>query len=158
MDRRTKLLGRFKIVNNLRSPSLSKVVNGMKVFIPRSCRSVRVSRDFLFGEGKRTATTAGVFGNGRISRMQIFYLTETEVETQIAIDRDSNKEVGWDSTFNWICPGQIVNDGLRQGMLSPLRIERKKELAEGTKSFLFLGQQRNSYIQLLLCLPLPMVF
>lgn len=32
MDRRTKLLGRFKIVNNLRSPSLSKVVNGMKVF------------------------------------------------------------------------------------------------------------------------------
>ena len=56
MDRRTKLLGRFKIVNNLRSPSLSKVVNGMKVF----------------------------------------YLTETEVESQskIAIDRDSNKEVG----------------------------------------------------------------
>lgn len=26
--------------------------------------------------------------------MKIFYLTETEVESKIAIDRDSNKEVG----------------------------------------------------------------
>lgn len=43
-----------------------------------------------------TATTAGVFGNGhgQISRRKVFYLTETEVESQIAIDRDSNKEVG----------------------------------------------------------------
>jgi hypothetical protein len=64
------------------SPSLLSIGQGIKIF--------------NFGEGRILAVVAGSFGNGhgRISRRNVFYLTETEVETKIAIDRDSNNEVG----------------------------------------------------------------
>lgn len=56
---------------------------------------------------------------------------------------------GWDYSFNWICPGKIVNDWYTawDRACSPLFVSRERNnLRRARKAFFFWGQQINSYI------------
>jgi hypothetical protein len=63
------------------SSSLLSIGQGIKRFSEKG-------REQLLQQMASEMAMAGLAGG------RFFYLTETEVETQIAIDRDSNKEVG----------------------------------------------------------------